>query len=38
MFLKSHPKIDKISAKYEISDDTINLFGSSIGQDFLKSY
>ena len=37
MFVKSHPKIDKISAKYEISDDTINLFGSSIGQDFLKS-
>ena len=29
MFVKSHPKIDKISAKYEICDDTINLFGSS---------
>lgn len=36
VFIKSYSNVDRISAKYEISDDTINLYGSSIGQDFLK--
>lgn len=29
--------IDRISAKFEISDDMINLYGSSLGQDYLEN-
>ena len=28
--------IDRISAKFEMSDDMINLYGSSLGQDYLE--
>ena len=34
--VKSHPNIDKISAKFEISDDLINSYAKSVGPDFLK--
>ena len=36
MSVKSHPNIDKISAKFEMSDNMINLYGSSLGQDYLE--
>ena len=33
---KLYPNIDKISARFEISNDMINLYGSSLGQDYLE--
>lgn len=35
--VKLHPNVDRISAKFEISDDLINSYSKSVGQDFLKS-
>lgn len=34
--IKSHSNVDVIHARYEISDDMINSYVNSIGQDFLK--
>lgn len=35
--MKQKVNVDKISAKFEISNDMINLYGSSLGQDYLEN-
>ncbi len=35
--MKQDLNIDKISAKFEMSNDMLNLYGSSLGQDYLEN-